>query len=766
MEQLVVALSDPLACDPDVTGAKAANLARCAVAGLPTLPGMALTTAATARGLDDPEVMEALHSAWTSLAGPGRALVVRSSSTIEDAGASSMAGRFTSVLDVTTWDGFVAAVARVIASADAVRDADGAARPIGVLVQPQLDTALGGVMFGVDPVTGDLDHLVVEVVATRPDALVSGAAIADHYVLTRRGRVVARTTVGEPVALPRRVRRHLARLAARADAVFGGPQDVEWAVGRSESGGAPGASTVWLLQSRPVTAVAAGGPATGRHQLTMGPGPVAETFPEPLAPLEVELWVEPLREGIVRALRATGAVGERHLTGSPVVAIVGGRVAVDLGLLGATTAEGGWRRRVSPGAIGRRLGAAWRVGRLRVALPRLATTVVEAIDADLVEVGDLRSHDDARLVDLLHRARAELATAHSYEMLCGMLLRPGDPGASGPSAALVALARLAELRAGPAARDREADLVARAPELLALVPPSLRTPRRLPSGSAPPGVSAESVDDLPLRDALRLRVRWLQELQRCIVDALADRLAPRLSAGTATGADVRPVDLVAQLELAELAALVAGRDAPGDLASRLAVVPAPPLPVTFRIDASAAGGLGRVAGFGGATVASTTSDGGLRGHRHGRAAPATAGQAPAVVGVPAGGGSACGVVVHRPPTSGCDDGGATPGGWVLVTEHLGADLAVALTDLVGLVAETGSALSHVAILAREVGVATVAGAAGARAALPPGCRVRVDGTSGEVVVLDPPPDGGAVACAAAPTDASESTDASERTVTT
>ncbi len=734
---LVVPLTDPLACDPAVAGAKAANLARCAVAGLPTLPGAALTTAATERGLDDAEVVAALRSMWDELARPGRALVVRSSSTIEDAGASSMAGRFTSVLDVTTWDGFVAAVERVVASADAVRDTDGVARPIAVLVQPQLDTALGGVMFGVDPVTGDLDHLVVEAVATRPDALVGGAAVADHYVLTRRGRIVAHTTVGGRVELPRRVRRGLARLAGRADTVFGGPQDVEWAVGRT---GSSDTSTLWLLQSRPVTAVASGSDHAGRHMVTMGPGPVAETFPRPLSRLEVELWIEPLREGMVRALRATGAVSERHVTASPVVATFGGRVAVDLGLLGATTAEGGWRRRVNPAAIGRRLAAAWRVGRLRVAVPRLATTVVEAVDADLDQVGNLRAHTDAQLVDLLHRARAELATAHSYEMLCGMLLRPGDPGADGPSAALVALARLGDARADGAPARSDAALVAVAPELLALLPPSLRDPPVLPPDAPSHEAAPGSVDDLSLRDALRLRVRWVQELQRCIVVVLAARLATRLAAvvpaaATAQG-PVDAVELVAHLGLDELASVVAGHDPPGDLASRLADVPGPPLPVTFRVDAAAvaagrSSGAGNVARLGGENVGRPHDGEGRRSRRPGDGGTTRA----AVAGLPAGGGSATGVVVHEPPADVRRD---PTGGWVLVTEHLGPDLAVVLPHLAGLVAETGSALSHVAILARELGVATVAGASGARSALCPGWQVRVDGTRGEVEVLGPP----------------------------
>jgi pyruvate,water dikinase len=48
------------------------------------------------------------------------------------------------------------------------------------------------------------------------------------------------------------------------------------------------------------------------------------------------------------------------------------------------------------------------------------------------------------------------------------------------------------------------------------------------------------------------------------------------------------------------------------------------------------------------------------------------------------------------------------------------------------VAETGSVLSHLAILAREFGVPTVVGVAGAVTRFPPGTPIVVDGTTGEV----------------------------------
>jgi phosphohistidine swiveling domain-containing protein len=100
-------------------------------------------------------------------------------------------------------------------------------------------------------------------------------------------------------------------------------------------------------------------------------------------------------------------------------------------------------------------------------------------------------------------------------------------------------------------------------------------------------------------------------------------------------------------------------------------------------------------------------------------------------GTGAGGGRAVGLVEHgaRP----------TPGS-VLVVDTLDPRLAPVLTGLAGLVAATGSPLSHLAILAREHGVATVVGVEDALRRFPPGSEVLVDGSSGEVSLLSPAPE--------------------------
>ncbi|MPY94359.1 MAG: pyruvate phosphate dikinase, partial [Acidimicrobiia bacterium] len=266
---------------------------------------------------------DAVREAFERAGGDQKALVARSSSVVEDMATSSMAGLFTSVLDVLGWDAFLDAVRTVLASAQraglaSAQRAVVVDAPMAVLVQPQLAPVHGGVLFGADPLTGAADRLLVSVVEGGPDRLVSGEVDGTTLTLSRRGRVHD----GPAHALAPALRRDLAQLAASAARVHGGPQDIEWAT--DEKG------LLVLLQARPITAMA--GTPTGPR---LGPGPVAETFPDPLAPLEEDLWVAPLRQGLGEALLLAGAATARAVRRSPVVATVGGRVAVDLALVGA-----------------------------------------------------------------------------------------------------------------------------------------------------------------------------------------------------------------------------------------------------------------------------------------------------------------------------------------------------------------------------------------------------------------------------------------------
>jgi pyruvate,water dikinase len=674
--EIVVRLGAAGSTDIELVGAKAASLARSGAAGLPVLPGFVLTTALDPAHLAEesgPQI-EAIRTAWRELSGDGRdPLVVRSSATKEDSESSSMAGLFVSKLDVLGWEAFLAAVDEVLASKDGLPDGavDETGIRMAVLVQPFLVPAWGGVLFGADPVTERTDRMVISAVRGGPDRLVSGELDGWTATLTPTGRIVEGADGDHPDGA---ARRELTKLATRLADLAGRPQDIEWAI---DEGG-----TVRLLQSRPITTLH--GPVSGP---LYGPGPLAETFPDPLAPLEEDLWLEPLRDGLRHALGLLGSAPAVRLRRAPLVISVGGRPAVDLVLLGSDPRRRSFLRTVDPRPGVRRLGAAWRVGRLGAALPDLAHDLIDDIDADLGAVPELTELTDGELVRILRNAMPALRALHGYEMLAGALLR-SDPSVGAAGLALDALRVGADEGASPS------EVVSRSPIVLALIPPRIPPAAGLPEvdvSPRPSGVTAAPTLEGVTREALRIRVRWVHELSARAAGELGARL---------TRAGVLPdAEAIRYVHWDELQELVRTRE-PFHPDGRPDAMRRTQLPGVFRLAAD------------GSPVAADTVGA-------------------SVTGTPVGGGRGRGVVRR-------DVADAAPG-VVLVVQSLDPRLAPVIPGLAGLVAETGSPLSHLAILAREYGVPTVVGKAGAGDTLHEGDLAEVDGTTGAVIVIEPAP---------------------------
>jgi pyruvate,water dikinase len=684
---VVIDLDDAEATDAARTGSKAANLARARQAGLPALPGAVLTTE-----WSDDDLVTA-GDAWRTVSGGGaRPVVVRSSSTGEDGAASSMAGVFDSVLDVADEEDFRSAVTTVRRSAGDARRAGLVDAPMAVLVQPMLTPRWGGVLFGADPLSGRTDRLVVAAVPGGPAALVSGEVSGWTAVLDRQGRVrEVRSTAarGETPDRPAgRDLRRLARLAAATATTFGGPQDIEWAIDHD--------GAVVLLQARPITAIL---PTDGP---VYGPGPVAESFPEPLAPLEQDLWLDPMRDGLREALLLAGTERRSAIERSPLVIAVDGMAAVDLDVIGAAERRGGLLGRLDPRPPARRLRAAWRVGRLRSAFTELATDVIHRVDAELLAVPTMDELSNQQLLDLLHNGRRSLVSLHGHEALAGLLIP--EAGAATVTAASLALTAIAQARSEGVAL---AELVERDPVVLALMAPRIgsmplpdsfdafgATVAAHPGGQ--PGAAAEPHPAAVAREALRLRVRWVQELTARAASELGLRL---------WDVGVLPShDSVRLLRLGELVDAAATRRAPADLPARLAPQ-GRPLPSRFRL-----------AGDGSAIPVPPPP------RRRRGARSSGAGGA---IGVAGGVGRGPVLVAPAQPAD-------VPPATVLVVPHLDPRLAPVIPRLAGLVAETGNALSHLAILAREYRVPVVVGVLDATQRFADGEVVVVDGSAGTV----------------------------------
>jgi pyruvate,water dikinase len=114
---------------------------------------------------------------------------------------------------------------------------------MAVVVQQMVDPEKSGVVFTVDPVQRRRDQMVVEAIFGLGEAVVSGEATPDHYVIDRAGGVKRERLVNGGV-LEADELVELAELGRALEERFGGPQDIEFAIADGK---------VYLLQSRPVT---------------------------------------------------------------------------------------------------------------------------------------------------------------------------------------------------------------------------------------------------------------------------------------------------------------------------------------------------------------------------------------------------------------------------------------------------------------------------------------------------------------------------------
>jgi pyruvate,water dikinase len=256
----------PRATDESVFGGKAAQLAAVAAAALPVPSGLAVSWSLAGAIADgDPEAAAELAAAVL----PGDVLAVRSSGVGEDSEAASFAGQHLTLLGVAP-GGVVDAVALVARS---VRDARalayrgrlGVAGPprAGVVIQEMVNATVAGVLFRPHPLTG-ADEIVIEASWGLGEAVVNGLVTPDRFRVTPAGAVLERrpgvkdvevalapaggteqrTVAGGRVTdlcLEDRALARLRRLALDCQAVFSGPQDLEWAFADDR---------LWLLQRR------------------------------------------------------------------------------------------------------------------------------------------------------------------------------------------------------------------------------------------------------------------------------------------------------------------------------------------------------------------------------------------------------------------------------------------------------------------------------------------------------------------------------------
>jgi phosphoenolpyruvate synthase/pyruvate phosphate dikinase len=246
----VVQLRD--AADRREYGGKTASLARLASYGLPVPNGFCIPCS-TATCLN-PHVLQEIQDHLRCL--ETTHVAVRSSASMEDSQASSLAGIFRSELKVPATVPDVAhAISKVVQSVSNaallpyLQRLGIRSKPhMAVLVQVMLQPRIAGVLFTCDPITERSDFIIETSLDPEMDVQ-AGHGSPERIVVERGssrslGPVHRSTSPGSFPALDAQTMHTLINLALKCEGILGRGQDIEWAV---EKG------SVWILQSRPIT---------------------------------------------------------------------------------------------------------------------------------------------------------------------------------------------------------------------------------------------------------------------------------------------------------------------------------------------------------------------------------------------------------------------------------------------------------------------------------------------------------------------------------
>ncbi|MEJ2549121.1 MAG: PEP/pyruvate-binding domain-containing protein [Anaerolineales bacterium] len=252
------------------------------------------------------------------------AFAVRSSALSEDTLQASFAGEFETVLDVKTDAQIRDAILKVrrsrhstrVQAYSQVQTPEQQDHEIAVIVQRLIRAEFSGVLFTVDPLTGDQMHMSGNFVEGLGEKLVSGQANAQSFTFER-----PKGTFSGPAEL-NRCARSLYRSACKLEKDFGHPQDIEWAFAHGK---------LFILQSRPITTLNTYKKDTAewndslRGNFLWSGANLVENAPHVLTPFSCSL-----RKGLTYQGVDLSDGSSMGLDGYPLAGIIGGRGYMNL----------------------------------------------------------------------------------------------------------------------------------------------------------------------------------------------------------------------------------------------------------------------------------------------------------------------------------------------------------------------------------------------------------------------------------------------------
>ena len=180
---------------------------------------------------------------------------------------------------------------------------DPGAASMAVVIQTMIPSDVAGVAFSINPISGDLGEIVINANFGLGESVVDGGSEVDQWqikkddqsvrrahIATKRRRIVAAASGTLDVditddeatrpSLSSAQMQHLCRLLVEVEQHYGFPQDIEWAIHGDH---------LWILQSRPITTIP---PRWTREES-------AESFPNAITPLTWDF----VESGFHRSLR-------------------------------------------------------------------------------------------------------------------------------------------------------------------------------------------------------------------------------------------------------------------------------------------------------------------------------------------------------------------------------------------------------------------------------------------------------------------------------
>lgn len=301
--------------DVSVVGGKAAALSHLAQHGFSPPAFFVITNDAFRMGQSGPIAQKGLQSAVSAALetlGPGP-FAVRSSGRSEDGVEHSHAGQFETVLNVPgktviaaakqVWQsGFSATVEtyRAIKSG-------GEAEAPAIIVQCMVDATAAGVAFSANPVSGRRNVVVISAIDGLAERLVSGEADGENWAIGTDG--APENTPGPAAHLTVPEAQSIAVLARKAEALFGAPQDIEWAID---------AQGLHILQARPITTALRPAPLEDQTLTIFDNSNIVESYPGIVSPLTYSFALHVYSQ-VYRAFVRLLGVSRRTVARNPTV---------------------------------------------------------------------------------------------------------------------------------------------------------------------------------------------------------------------------------------------------------------------------------------------------------------------------------------------------------------------------------------------------------------------------------------------------------------